>query len=217
MQALRDTSLAAPSRKGLAEAFRAHPHPGGIIVHPERRFIYMKPTKTAGTSILRKVLEPKLGGFIHHKDHPEAFADWLANISDEELTSYYIFSVVRDPWDRFQSMAAHLKIHVQDLVENFDEVTAKEPAFSHTLPLILYTHLDGEPFVDALCRFEHLAGDMAALFKTIGLPKTELPHANKSNRKKFANALTAAQIDWVANHYSRDVAAYGYAAPKISA
>ena len=89
-----------PTREGLAEYLRSHEHPGGIIVCEQPKFVYMKPTKTAGTSILRAGLEKRVPGIFHHKDRPEKFAEWINRITDDELEDYYIFTVVRNPWDR---------------------------------------------------------------------------------------------------------------------
>src|SRR5690348_4048323 len=104
---------------GLADYLRTFEHPGGIIVSEERKFIYMKAPRTAGTSILRKVLEPAIPGMIHEKDAPEAFAAWKRRITDERLAEYFIFSFVRNPWDRFVSIACYFKLSVAQLARQF--------------------------------------------------------------------------------------------------
>lgn len=203
-----------PTRDGLADAFRTHPHPGAIIVHPTRRFIYMKPTKTAGTSILRRVLEPQIGGFIHRKDHPDAFASWLADITDEALRGYYIFAVVRNPWDRIVSLSAFTKIPLSEMLDAFDDLPPNRMIPAHRVPLTAFTHLNGLPFVDRICRFERLDEDMRLIFDDLGLPAIDIPHVNKSRRfQKLRTQLNTEQIAWVAERYAADIAAYGYTAP----
>ena len=64
------------NRTGLTDYLRNHEHPRGIIVCPEKKFIYMKATKTAGTSVLRGVLEPQISSIFHQKDQPEIFQNW---------------------------------------------------------------------------------------------------------------------------------------------
>ena len=73
-----------------------------ICVHPQSKIIYFKPGKVAGTSIFRKVLQP-MGGWIITKDNPLQFEDWLQNITDDELESYFKFIFVRNPFDRLIS------------------------------------------------------------------------------------------------------------------
>lgn len=35
------------------------------------------------------------------------FGEWLANTDDEALSDYFIFSVTRNPWDRFLSTSEY--------------------------------------------------------------------------------------------------------------
>lgn len=97
-------------KNGLTKYFQNHPHQRGIIVSPKKKFIYMKPAKTAGTSILRGILEVHFQDIIHKKDHPKKFLRWLKNLSDEKLDGYFIFSVCRNPWDRVVSIAHYFDI-----------------------------------------------------------------------------------------------------------
>jgi len=83
-------------KTGLTTFFKNHPHKEGIIVSEQKKFIYMKPTKTAGTSILRHFLEKEIKDIFHLKDHPKEFLFWLNAITDKELEEYFIFAVVRN-------------------------------------------------------------------------------------------------------------------------
>ena len=85
------------NRTGLASYLRSHEHPGGIIVCKQPKIIYMKSTKTAGTSILCATLEKKVSGIFHFKNQSDQFQKWVSHITDDELEEYYIFSVVRNP------------------------------------------------------------------------------------------------------------------------
>ena len=73
-----------------------------ICVNSTSKLIYFKPGKSAGTSIFRRNLQPK-GGWIIQKDNPKEFNNWLQNITDKELNSYFKFIFVRNPFSRLIS------------------------------------------------------------------------------------------------------------------
>src|SRR5690242_13692492 len=97
-------------RAGLAKHFQSLPHPGGIIVCEEPRFIYMKVPRTGGTSVLRLTLDKMPLDIFHHKNHPDRFGDWLSRLTDADLEDYFIFTFVRNPWDRAVSIASYFQI-----------------------------------------------------------------------------------------------------------
>lgn len=199
-----------PRRQGLTDYFRKHPHQRGIIVCPGRKFIYMKSAKTAGSSILRGLLEKQIDGIIHHKDHPQEFTAWLDQIDDRELEKYFIFSVVRNPWDRAVSISRYFDLTLADFLSNYHKHTRKEPLRSHALPQIIYTHNEGQSFVDMICRVESLQSDMNLVFDEIGLPRQALPFLNVSNRRHYSEFYSDERIAQVAALYADDIRCYGY-------
>ena len=198
------------SKSGLSKYFSNHIHPRGIIVCPKRKFIYMKATKTAGTSVLRGVLEPKISGIIHQKDHPKKFQSWLNRITDEILEDYFIFAVVRNPWDRVVSISSYFDIPLSEFLNNFDKYSKDERIRIHSLPLHLYTHNNGQQFVDSICHFENLQEDMDQVFERIGLPDIQLPYMNPSDHEHYTTYYSAAEIDLVKKLYQKDITYYGY-------
>jgi hypothetical protein len=197
-------------RQGLADYFRAHQHQRGIIVCPDRKFIYMKSAKTAGSSILRGLLEEQIDGIIHQKDHPQEFDAWLEGIDDQALEEYFIYSVVRNPWDRAVSISRYFDMSLADFLKNFRRLTRKEPIRSHALPQSIYTHKDTGIFVDMICRVESLQSDMNLVFDEIGLPRQRLPFLNVSNRRHYSEFYTDQDVDRVATLYADDIRNYGY-------
>ena len=198
------------NRTGVSAYFLSHAHQGGIIVCEERKFIYMKPGRTAGTSILRGHLEKHLAGVIHRKDHPQAFQAWLERISDKELDEYFIFSVVRNPWDRLVSAAAFFQVPFLKLVRNIHEYWKNEFVRMHLLPLHLYTHCNGTRFVDVICRFETLQADMDLVFDQIGLERTRLPNLNQSRHEHYSRLYGQEEMAIVEQLYAKDIEYFGY-------
>ncbi len=198
------------SKSGLSTYLSNHTHPRGIIVCPERKFIYMKATKTAGTSVLRGVLEPKISGIIHQKDHPDEYQTWLDGITDEILKEYFIFTVIRNPWDRVVSIASYFDIQLSEFLQKFDHFCEDERIRIHSLPLHFYSHNNGQQFADYICRFETLQQDMNHVFAQIDLPQTQLPFMNPSDHQHYSTYYGPDEIDLVGDLYQKDITYYGY-------
>ena len=197
--------------QGLADYLRNHEHPGGIIVHPATRTIYMKPCKTAGTAILRKTLQPRVPGFVLKKDTPQEFSAWLNALTDDDLADYFIFSVIRNPWDRLSSNATYFGQSLADLVENFDRYRTQDPVLrEHVLPLTNYTHLDGKPFCDLIVRFENLEQELQPVFARFGLSVDQMERANASQKSHYSAHYDDKLIAWVGERYRSDIESFGY-------
>ena len=200
-----------PSRNGLAAYLRSHVHPATIIVCEQPKFLYMKPAKTAGSSILRFDLEKRLSGIFHKQDQPEQFEEWINRITDEDLKEYFIFSVVRNPWDRFVSLASYCKIPFKEFVDNFDEhLKNNNKVRTHSWPLNIYTHFNGEQFVDFYCRFECLQADMNLVFDHLGLERRKLPFINQSKHAHYSTYYTDKAKKLVESIYQKDIEYFGY-------
>ena len=197
-------------RNGLAAYLRSHEHIGGIIVCEQPKFVYMKPAKTAGTSILRIGLEKRVPGIFHYKDRPEQFEQWISQITDEDLNEYFIFSVVRNPWDRLVSVAAHFKIPFKEFVDNFDEYLQNYMIQMHSLPLSTYTHFDKKQFADFYCRFECLQPDMNLVFDRLGLEREKLGFVNQSKHAHYSSYYTDTARKLVESVYQKDIEYFGY-------
>jgi hypothetical protein len=197
-------------RTGLASYLRSHEHAGGIIVCERLKFIYMKPAKTAGTSLLRETLEKSVTDIFHFKDHPNIFNHWINNITDRELETYFIFSVVRNPWERMVSLATYFDVPFAEFVRNFDAYLEDKNIGVHSLPLSRYTHIGDIQFVDLIARFENLQQDINLVFDRIGIGRQKLPHVNKSDHKHFSYYYTQTEIEKVAEIYKKDIKFYGY-------
>ncbi len=197
-------------RKGLSNYFRSHPHPGGIIVCENMKFIYMKPTKTAGTSILRGYFEKNITGIIHYKDNPSQFQSWLDSINDEELKKYFIFAVVRNPWDRLVSVASYFKIPFKDFILNIEKYWENPDIRIHSLPLHLYTHVNGRKFVDAICRFENIQSDFDSICDQIGINKATLPIVNKSKHEHYSIYYGHRENEILNKLYAKDIELFHY-------
>ena len=81
-----------------------------VNVSRRHKFIYMKPAKTAGTSIYRHWLKGlNAKDIFNRKDDPLEYMDWWKNTSNETMmTEYFKFVFVRNPFERLVSAYTHL-------------------------------------------------------------------------------------------------------------
>lgn len=198
-------------RTGLTQFLRAHPHPGGVVVCEPRKFLYMKAAKNAGTSILRGYLEKEVSGVIHLRSDPEAFQRWLARITDADLEEYYIFSVVRNPWDRLVSVSLQLSIPHSLFIEQFHHFQQFPAVRVHSLPQHFYTHCSGQLFANRVCRFESVQDDMDLVLKELNLSPAKMPFLNRSKHGHYASYYSDSTRDKVASLYAEEIALFGYA------
>lgn len=200
------------NRKGLAAYLNSHPHPGGIIVSEKHRFIYMKPCRTGGTSILRKVLEQMPLETFHYKDDRGRFLKWLEMVTDDALADYQIFSFVRNPWDRAVSIARYFDIPIAEFASVHRRLIAGDQNLrQHSLPCHCYTHVKGIPFVDMIGRFEQLERDFRDICKSLDIsPPDRLPHANASERTHYTDYFDCETQSLVQDIYQQDVELFNY-------
>ena len=171
-------------RNGLVQYLRTFQHQEGLIISEERKIIYMKPSRAAGTSI-RRTLKKQIPDLNHKKADPEFYRNWISNITDQKLDQYFIFSAIRNPWDRVVSVESIFKIGWKKLLgpcitEGKWTDTIEQ---THAIPVYGYSYFNGHKFVDFIIRYERLQEDYNYLCKIIGIESEPLPRYLKSVRK----------------------------------
>ena len=197
-------------RTGLQEHFKSMGDRPGIVVCPKHKFIYMKPCRTAGTSILRNFLEGRFDGLLNDKNHAEQLSEWFANTNDEALSEYFIFSVTRNPWDRLLSTSKYLAIPMPKLIENWNTYQEVDQVRIHTRPINIYTHYKSRPFVDRICRFETLQADMNLVCDSLGIARSRLPFVNATKHDHYSKYYKKDAIEFVRSVYELDIKYFGY-------
>lgn len=205
------------------------------MISDERRCVFVHIPRCAGTSI-EDVIWP---GTRHEEDDLwMGFVDELHNkyqtgglqhlrasqireeVGDARFSSYFKFSVVRNPFDRLVSQFSHMRSRPE--LRSFIGMS-ESSSFAEYLSLIrrrrhvqweaqsvfLYDD-NGELLVDFVGRFENLAEDMAHVFHKIGLDGVELPHVNDSDRQPYREYYTDELRRLVEGMYDRDIVRFGY-------
>tara|TARA_Y100000034_G_scaffold122237_1_gene167438 strand:+ start:478 stop:1191 length:714 start_codon:yes stop_codon:yes gene_type:complete len=202
----------------------------------DKKLIFMKMARSAGTSIWRHSLKPyikKIGGWSGGQGGSK---DWLKSLSDEEiLNDYFIFIFVRNPFDRVVSWFNHTQWRILskltgEQLKNFFDCYVKETFLDNKMSDIYMGHLlpssthceydeSGELFVDFIGRFENLDEDWSKFCKIVKIPQTSggigtmLPKSNRNKTKEqkhYRYYYTDELVDIVANYYKRDLEMFNY-------
>jgi Sulfotransferase family len=148
------------------------------------RCIFIHQRKAAGMSLIEAF------GYFPHQQEFHLYNDgvlspeWHARGETEQ--SYFVFSVVRNPFDRLISSWKYLRsTHTRALLD----VLRQPPQLGHdyrhfTRPQIaILRDTSGTLVTDFLLRFEHLQDDFNVLCDRLGKPRQALPHLNASQRQ----------------------------------
>jgi len=214
-----------------------------MIISPGRNFIFVHIPKTGGTSMALALEARAMKDDILIGDTPKAkrrrsrvkalaaqargrlwkhatLADIEGAVAPDVLEGMFVFTLVRNPWDRAVSYYHWLQ------GQSFDHpavALAKGLAFKpfvlhpqiqngfRTTPAQSYvTRADGREHCAVFVRVEHLAKDLEPVQRQLGF-MLEMPHINRSDRDADYRAYydaTAQQA--IAESCAVDIARFGY-------
>lgn len=198
-----------PNRKGLLKYLKNFRNPLDISVDINRKIIYMRTPKTASSSIAVCLKEAGLD-FIRRKEKRSEFNKWINKLKEDDLNDYFIFSSIRNPWDRFISNLAYSGSRWNlGILKN----KTRLGLISHTrhgIPQKYFTHIDKIPFVNYIIKMENIQEDISYLIAKFNLKYIKIKHINRSNRENYKTYFTDETKQIVANLYKEDIELYGY-------
>ena len=184
-----------------------------MILSRGRRYLFVHAPKTGGTSLALALEARAMADDIMVGDTPKArkrrrrlkgvatagrlwkhstLADLHGLMTEDEMEDFFVFTLVRNPWDRMVSYYHWLRD------QSFDHPAvglAKAQAFSGFLnapetiaamrafPYGRYvTDAGGTERGDLFIRLEHLRDDLAPLEAHLGFALDTIPHENRSAR-----------------------------------
>ena len=188
------------------------------MIDHRHRCIFIHQRKVAGISIAdawgysQEEIEDIGSDFNRFNDGTLSW-DWNDRTEDERR--YFVFSAVRNPFDRLISSWKFLDSTknrtLLNVLENLPEHT---PDFEHlTRPQIeiLREHGTKTLAVDDLIRFETLQQDFDRVCDRIGRPRLVLPHINTSQRelgyRQYFDSRTRRLAE---KHFAEDLEMFGY-------
>lgn len=102
----------------LANESRSQDRPMTLCVCTEKRFILMKPGKTAGSSVFRGGFQEQAKlNFIYKTSD---LNKWFLKINDDYLKQFYIVSLLRNPYERFISCSSFFNINFDSFCKIYE-------------------------------------------------------------------------------------------------
>ena len=188
------------------------------MINSQHKFIFIHIPKTGGTSIEKAFNQ-------HPVVQKHRTMTQYENMLHANIDQYFLFSVIRNPWDRMVSYWNWRQ------GKYWAPIDGKMSIFSEWLRYITSLDLNKESSNDFkmaissqftslknknnkiivdLIRFENLQNDFDTVCEKIGIPQQQLPHYNKTNHKHYTEYYTNETKQIVAEKYAKDIEYFGY-------
>jgi len=169
---------------------------------------------------------PKAGGSSiqdiikkHNKDLTDCLHNSVTDYSKEYRNSCFVFTFVRNPYDRLLSAHKYLtngfgnegdKKFGKTLSSDFKYFAKNQlnnnMNWLHFRPMIHWLNDD----IDFIGKTENYEHDFNFVCDKIGIPQQQLPHKNKSNHKHYTEYYDGETKQIVAEKYAKDIEYFGY-------
>ncbi len=213
-----------------------------MIISRGRRFIFVHIPKTGGTALAQALEAHALADDLLIGDTPKArrrkrrlagvqtrgrlwkhsrLGDIDGLVTPTEITGFFNFTLVRNPWDRVVSYYhwlqcqsfAHPAVELARSHDFSDFLNA--PHTQATLGADSYGHYmrdaTGVERCSAFVRLEHLDRDLAPVRAHLGLRLDDIPRRNASPRRRdYRSYYSTADAERVAILAAEDIARFGY-------
>ena len=139
------------------------------------------------------------------------------------LDDFFVFTFVRNPWDRLVSMYKYLKdIEIpnakkqnQNYISELDEISFEEYIIREDIwkPKTFYSMLKNEDDkidLDFIGKFENLNYDFNKLLKKLNIEDIKLSHKNRSKHKHYTEYYTLETMQIVEDMYKDDIMYFNY-------
>lgn len=213
-----------------------------MIISHGRRYIFVHAPKTGGTSLALALEARAMKDDIMLGDTPKAIKrrhrvkgvqtagrlwkhstlrDIEGVVSRAEMAEYFVFTLVRNPWDRMVSYYHWLRAQGFDhpavsLAKSSDfagflRAPSTQSSFRATPFTSYVTDAEGQDLGNLFIRLEHLEEDLPALEQHLGFTLRPMPHENRSDRGlDYRVEYTDELIEIVAKCCASDIKKFGY-------
>jgi len=199
-----------------------------MIISNTHNFIFIKPNKIAGTTIVNALVNAKCLTWEDVTNTPNGNNHQTYKEVESKLGSlknYFVFSFVRNPYERILSFYLYLKEKEipkklnenRPLCEN-DEIARSSGSFKNAIKngfmipsfMSYFINKEGEINLDFIGKFENLQQDFNTVCDKIGIPRQQLPRKNKTNHKHYTEYYDDEAREIVAEQYEVDIYHFGY-------
>jgi hypothetical protein len=193
------------------------------MVSRKHKFIIVTPPKTGSVSLTfalldyikyRRIVKQRpdcfdysddFGKYSKHATLRAIQAKWNRKVYGK-LQDYHLVGTVRNPWDRMVSWWSWE--NTECLFEDF--ITQPTKFRAKQLVRDYFTTRKGN-VIDTFIRFENMQGDFDEFCGRVGIPKQELPHKNKTKKRRhYSEYYDDALRDVVASQHAADIEHFGY-------
>jgi hypothetical protein len=200
------------------------------MICENKKFIFIHIPKTAGTSI-KNVIQPYGISYVNGHAHT-CIKDAQAK---KDLSKYFKFAFVRDPWDRAVSMYHYRKNNhpdnkvkkfysqfkdfrawVKDFYDNWDEYQSGDKAdisptgLGNDQQIKWIQNSLGNVDIDFIGKFETINESWQRIAKTLNINYEVLPHENATKRKGYASYYDLDTVDMISSLYQQDIELFDY-------
>lgn len=201
-----------------------------MIISSEKKFIFIKTMKTAGSSIevyLAKqnlgtsIVTPQFplvpehigsyaGGFFDHCP-AASVRDWMGETS---WNSFYSFCVERDPWEKVLSLYSMLKSRGRKDAENFDS-WLEQKIFPINYPIYIDENNQNKIIVSRVLKYENLSSELSDIFLELNIPFNGNLGVNvkgnyRTDRRPARTILTKKQYNLIGDAFSHEITLNGW-------
>lgn len=189
---------------------KTYHNPSSLYINTTNKWLWLRIHKTAGTSMYDGFLKDHCIN-ISKQNHYNQVQTWIKNLTKAELAQYTIWTFVRNPYDRFNSVAAMFGYNPNEMAEHYQEVFAKISIVErHSRPQHIYTHYKGNQVPQLVYKFENLNQDFKQLCTQLQLPNHQLTKLNASQHQPWKKEFTQQTIDFINDYYHLDFQYFNY-------
>ncbi len=187
------------------------------------RTIFIHIPKTAG-SLIRKNIINSEGTHLIQKHKPDKP---ILDLDNKKFDDFFIFTSIRNPWDRLISAFFHLLDPDADISDEYRELIKKfkdnfelfvkelehDPELQNIIylkPQIYWLKKYGKRKIDFIIRYEHLLEDLQKLSKIININFEITKKINAGKHKHYSEYYDEVTKKIVEKIYEEDIKILGY-------
>lgn len=193
-----------------------------VVLLKKHKLLFIHIPKTAGLSVCNAF------GSNTQTHNPLSHYESLCDVSE-----YFKFTIVRNPWDRFLSAYFYLKgsdrvmkaieqgnINIERLHDKISEFDTFDDfcEYSRETPRLMKFNVHFRPQVsfledgifDFIGRYENLSASLRYVCDVNDIPMVDIPHINQSDHLHYAEYYNSNTIELVQDFYAEDIKRFGY-------